>query len=337
MYWYFTRLCSTSLLHSVIVISLSASWRCRKPRPCVWWAFVSKAFPLHTGSCVKVECWVAGRQMIDWLCCEQACPAGAASRPEFGQQSCFEAGDGRDNGSAGAWGEGGALQVGTCLESRPADIFVHFMFRHRCSGGCPQGLPPAISLPRPGLQDYLSIVRWYVAAISSFRWNSLNVHLQVFSHAPPLSKFQDALAFIDTKAPVQRQMLSQIPQLGIASGERFLNHRLSCDIDVKVQEFIRKTQHPQVLISDIQEASKCLVHNLLDEQVALVPSSTACVCSWVCHDLSLVRRQVLKKAHKGSESTCSTAPCNCRWRWQVHTVRIDHRSYWRWSWCSSRF
>ena len=98
---------------------------------------------------------------------------------------------------------------------------------------------------------------------------------------PCVSFIQDILGFAWNLGQSQPKHPSEL-QL---KQEGFIKHELSCDIDPKVREYILKTQNPRVLVADIKEVGDLIVQDLKLKSLVCVPMTTACVCSWVCHDL----------------------------------------------------
>lgn len=100
--------------------------------------------------------------------------------------------------------------------------------------------------------------------------------------------------------PWQAVMEAAIRDSGAHGGEtrapsQLLLHQLSCDNDRKVQQFICKTQSPEIFTQSIQECPLSVVWNELTQSHSPVPQSTLAMCSWVCHDVFLVPDMVWRR------------------------------------------
>lgn len=84
-------------------------------------------------------------------------------------------------------------------------------------------------------------------------------------------------------------------------------HRFSCENDPKLQEWILKTQSPDVLISEMSEIENTVVPNIKTALCCPRPPATSVYCGWVCHDASRRNpRRSLDCVSAGKGLTAST-------------------------------
>ena len=62
-----------------------------------------------------------------------------------------------------------------------------------------------------------------------------------------------------------------------------LHHEVSVDNDKAVQEWLKASQHMDILGNELAETCDLPLWNLLSGQFDMIPASPVCVCSWVCH------------------------------------------------------
>lgn len=67
-----------------------------------------------------------------------------------------------------------------------------------------------------------------------------------------------------------------------------LRHTLSCDSDQRVQTWILRTHDPQIFTKELKECSDDVILCEKRKEFVTTPNSKGCICSWVCHDVSLV-------------------------------------------------
>lgn len=66
-----------------------------------------------------------------------------------------------------------------------------------------------------------------------------------------------------------------------------LTHQFSCDLDAKVEAWIRATQKPIRFFEQMREMGDSVAFDKNSHQFVKVPPVQLCACSWVCHDVYL--------------------------------------------------
>lgn len=98
----------------------------------------------------------------------------------------------------------------------------------------------------------------------------------ITSTLPPDTRLQEVMLFA---------MYSEAGSQDTLATTHCLRHDLSCDIDKRAEEWIRKAHAPKLYVQKLDDVSDMIVFDTISQSFQPMPQNFACICSWACQDV----------------------------------------------------
>lgn len=98
----------------------------------------------------------------------------------------------------------------------------------------------------------------------------------ITSTLPPDTRLQEVMLFA---------MYGEAGSQDTLATTHCLRHDLSCDIDKRAEEWIRKAHAPKLYVQKLDNVSDMIVWDTISQSFQPMPQNFACICSWACQDV----------------------------------------------------